>query len=394
MNQLTFRDTHALLAAGGYAPAPLGDNGKPLGPFAVQQIAYHKYATNDELPVAVISGVPAPRNEHDPVQNHRSTWLATLTVSVRDDLVSKVDAIIAKYIGAAKCPVRIADDGSTLRVFQLAGDLFSTIGTHLAHDPDFVRVESAAGFAPVNGDWRNGISLMDVFRSELPELDHERAQRLIGELNDLLDAHVPPVEPPAPFVPRPLLEPGQRLLYGNTRAMQELREHGFQPVPVRWGQREAEHDGYSDFMGHWHYNGDVAEHGVGINLKGFALLEFVGRYRADVDEAIRSMGTCLIRTAAGDGCPVYLFRCDQGGASENIYSPNAHVHARRVGLIVLSGTDDKGRAYQWDRDVLTVKASELATFERNDAQRLQRILEPLPLATDYSKASGKRRKTA
>lgn len=384
MDQLTFANTASLLKANGYAPAPIGDGGKPLGPFAVLQIAYAKYTTNDDLPPAVLAAVPAARNAQDPVQDHRSTWLATLTLNVRDALVKEVDAIVAKYIGkGTRCPVRVGDDGST-RVFRLAGDLFSVMATY---DNDTARIESAAAWVPVNGTWVDGISLVDVMRDELPELDHERAQRLIGELNALLDAHTPPVVPPAPYVAQPILQPGQRMLYGNTRAMDELRANGFRPLPVRWGQDDIERNGYSDFMGNWHYNVPLDDHGVGIDLgRGFAELKQAGAtFRHDVDEAIRSLGPCLVRTVRGEQNPpnvVYIFRCENG-KDEFVATPSVGVQVRRAGLLVLSGADTYGREYQWNRDLLTVRPSELPLLEPHDARRLHAVLEPLPSIVDY-----------
>lgn len=392
MDQLTFGNSASLLKANGYAPAPIGEGGLPVGPFAVMQIAWGKYATNDDLPAAVLTAVPAPRNEHDAVQDHRATWLATLSMKASDE----ADAIVAKYIGKAKCPVRVTDDGSTLRVFRLAGELFSIIATE---DPDFARVDSAAGVVPVNGQWKDGVGLVDVMRSELPELDHGRAQQLIGELNALLAANAPPYIPPAPFVAPPILQPGQRLLYGNRRALVALNENGFQPLPVRFGQDEVEKDGYTDFMGGWHYNVDLQQHGVGINVgRGFAVLEFIGgTFRVDVDAAIRAHGACLVRRVTGDQHPVnvaYLFRCSQQGGDQTLYTPHLHVQVRRTGLLVLSGEDQYERAYQWDRDVLTVKASSLATMELHDAARLQRGLEALPSILEYKAAATKGRKRA
>ncbi len=38
---------------------------------------------------------------------------------------------------------------------------------------------------------------------------------------------------------------------------------------------------------------------------------------------------------------------------------------------MLSGTDEDGRTYQWDRDVLTITANELGTFEQHDGKRLE-----------------------
>jgi hypothetical protein len=387
MDQLTFAETASLLKANGYAPAPIGDSGKPLGPFAVMQVAYAKYTTNDGLPPSVLTAVPAARNEYDPVQDHRGTWLATLTMKARDEQVKEAESIVAKYIGKdARCPVRIADDGSALRVFRLAGDLFSTIATH----DEFARVESAAAFVPVNGTWVNGVSLMDVMRSELPELDREHARRLIDELNALLDANTPPVAPPAPYVAAPILQPGQRLLYGNTRAMRELCAHGFRPLPVRWGQQSVEDDGYADFMGNWHYNVSLDDHGVGISLKGFTLLEQSRvTFRDDVDEAIRAMGPCLVRTVRGEQVPpnvVYIFRCESG-MDDFVATPNVGVQIRRTGLLVLSGADTYGREYQWNRDLLAVKVSELPAFDQYDARRLRDALESLPSIVDYRRQS-------
>lgn len=396
MNELTFGNSAALLKANGYAPIPLGTPDlRPLGPVYVMQIDWARNSDHADAPVAVLTSVPMPQGPHAPIQNAQDTWLTTVTVTVRDELKGEVDAIVKRYAGDECLPARIAD-GEALYVFKLAGERFSTITTAYGHQPDTVRVDSAASFVALNGQWENGISLLDISRNELAPLSRDHAQALIDEVDRLLSARAPRIASVLPpRVPRPLLEPGQTLRYGNTRAMDVLRGHGFQPYPVRWGHNEVERDGYNDFMGRLHYNVNVAEHGVGIDLKGFALVQFGARLHCNVnvDEAIRAMGSCLIRTAAGDDRPAYLFRCDQGGAGETIFSPNVHVHVRRAGLIVLSGADDKGREYKWSRDPLTVNASELAAFELHDGDRLRRMLESLP-PTDYSKGSGKRRKTA
>lgn len=393
MHQLNFGNCAALLRANGFAPIPLGDNGTPLGPVYVTQVDFARNPSNAELAVAVLTSAPMPQGPHAPIQNAPDTWLVTVAVSVRDEVQADVDAIFKRYTGAAKCPVRVAD-GKALYVFKLAGDRFSTLATAYNHQPDTVHVESAGSFVPLNGDWSNGVSLLDVFHNELAPLSRDHAQALIDEVDRLLDERAPHVDYlPPPVAPRPLLQPGQRLLFGNSRAMDALREHGFQPVAVRWGQQHAEKDGFSDANGRWHFNCDVSEHGVGISLRGFAVIEFGGRFRADVDELVRSFGACLVRTVRGDDRHAYLFRSIQGGTDDTLYSPNAHVHVRRVGLTVLSGADEDGRTYQWDRDALTVNANELGTFEQHDGRRLERMLEALPPA-DYSKTPAKRRKSA
>jgi hypothetical protein len=392
MNELTFSNAAQLLRANLYAPIPLGSDGSPLGPVYVSQTDWARYPAYADAPVAVLTSSPPANGPHAPIQNARDTWLATVTVSVRDELKADVDAIVKRYVGKAKCPVRLADD-KALYVFKLAGAAqFSTIATD---DPEFARVDSAASFVRLDGEWRGGISLLDVMRSELPELDHERAQQLIGELNACLHAHAPPVAPPAPFVARPLLAPGETLRWKNTRALAALNANGFSNLlPVRFGQQQAEKDGFTDANGRFHHNVDVSEHGVGLSLQGFTLVEFGGRFRADVDELVKSFGPCILRTVAGDDRPVYLFKCDQGGGDETIHTPNVFMHVRRVGVIVLSGVDDKGREYEWSQNLLTVKSSQLHTFERHDCARLQRALESLPSIVEYKAAATKGRKSA
>lgn len=134
--------------------------------------------------------------------------------------------------------------------------------------------------------------------------------------------------------------------------------------------------------------------GAGRLLKGLVTLETTTRFRADVDAAIRAIGPCLVRTVAGDERRrLYVFRCSPSGADETIYSPNVHVTVRRRGVVVLSGTDEDGRTYEWNREVLTVRVAELAAFEAHDGRRLQHVLERLP-PTDYTNAAPapKRRK--
>jgi hypothetical protein len=392
MDQLNFGNSAALLRANGYVPAACSESGKPIGPWAIRQHAFDKYPENDPLPVAVLTAAPAPRSEFDPVQNPKATWLALLCVKVRDELAADVAALTAKYVGTAKCPVRIGDD-ALLYVFR-TGELFGRVQTSPGHQPDHAAVEAGPSFIPLNGNWRAGLDLLDVKRAELPELDHVKAEALIGEINAILCERAPPVEPPAPRVPRPLLEPGQKLLWGNWRAMDALRENGFSLLPIRWGQQTPERNGYADFAGNWHYNDPLDQHGVGLTLAGLATVEIITRFRHDVDAAIQAVGPCLIRTVSGDETRrLYVFRNSSSGADQAIYSPNVHAIVRRRGVVVLSGVDEDGRQYEWNRDMLTARVEELAALESFDAQRLQRALERLP-PVDYINAVPKRRKVS
>jgi hypothetical protein len=377
-NQLTYGNSAALLSAAGYVPVPLSDGG-PAGPVFVRQLDFGKWPESAALPVAVLTWVPAPRFDADPVQDHTEIRLATLTVHVRPEWLPDVDAIIAKYTLGAKCPVRIADDGSLLFVFQLTGEPFATVQTHHAHAPDRAVIESGPQYIPLAGNWRDGIDLLDCQRGELPQLDGVTADAMVKEINALLSAQAAPYVPPVYTRPA-ILQPGQRLLYGNSRALTALEENGFKgALPVRWGDQQAERDGYADAVNNWIYKVSVSKHGVGVPLKGLVTIETVTPFRPDVDAIIRGLGACLVRTVVGDESRrLYVFRSNDGGADQGIYSPCVHLAARRKGFLVLSGADEDGREYKWDSDLIQTRVDQLSAFEYFDAPRLQSALEPLP----------------
>lgn len=161
--------------------------------------------------------------------------------------------------------------------------------------------------------------------------------------------------------------------------MDALRRQGFSPLPVRWGQHEAERDGYVDFIGNFHCNVRLDNHGVGVLLKDLVTIETVNPIRPDVDAVIRAFGPCLVRNVADDPARrLYLFRSTYAGANQLVYSRAAHLAVRRRGLLVLSGADETGLAYEWESDVLQAQADQLSIFESHDAQRLELALEPLP----------------
>jgi hypothetical protein len=357
----------------------------------VRQHDHSKWPENDPLAVGVLTWVPAPRGEFDPVQNFAAMRLATLTVKLRDELAADVDGIVAKHTGSTKCPVRIADDGSLLFVFRLS-ESFETVQTHPTHDPDRATAESGPSWIPLNGTWRDDLDLLDVRRSDLPEMNKAVADALVRELDALLSDCAPRWEPPV-YVKRPLLLPGERLVWSNTRALGRLRENGFQTLlPVRWGSVSAERDGFSDANGFWHYNCDVSSHGVGVTLKGLvAISQPVGRFREDVDAAVKSIGPCLIRTA--EGTHVYVFRTLQGGIDEDIQTPWVHLSAYRKGLIVLAGANENGFDYSWSHDLLQTRVESLGIFEQHDVYALRKALEQLP-PPDYGKPAVKRARRA
>src|SRR5688500_7191140 len=123
MDQLTFGNAAALLRANGYAPIPLDNSRKPLGPVYVTQTDWARFPAYADSPVAALTSAPMANGSHSPIQNASDTWLVTVAVSVRHEVKADIDAIVKRYAGAAKCPVRVADD-EALYVFKLAGDRF------------------------------------------------------------------------------------------------------------------------------------------------------------------------------------------------------------------------------------------------------------------------------
>lgn len=392
-NQLNFAACAQLLRAAGYCPAPIGDYERPVGPFAVMQIHYDNFPSNADLAVAVLTGVPPARGPYDPVQNAPDTWLAQLVVKVRTDLLDEVDTIVKRHAGDAKCPARIAD-GAVTYVFRLEGAHYPTINTAPYHAPDMVRAITGPGFIPLNGDWKGNVTLLDFQCHELAALSGTDAQAIIKELDTLLDARAPAPVPAAPYVPRPILALGQSLRWNNSRALAQLQENGFTGlVPVKWGSADLERNGYNDFMGQFRYSVDVSTHGVACSMRGFALVEFGSRtIRSDVDELIRSFGHCLSRTVAGDNRPAFLFKSDAryGGGDSKVGTASLPLTIRRTGLLILSGTDARGREYKWNSDLLATKVDSLGSLEASDARRLEKLLEQLPI--DYSQPASKKRR--
>jgi len=379
-NALTFGNSWELLRQLGYVPVPLSESGQPLGPVFVHQLDHSKLEASNPLPVGVLTWVPAPRGEFDPIKDPVAIRLATLTVKVRADLMSDVDAIVAKHTGKARRLVRIEDDGSMRIPFRLTDEPFPTVQTSTANDPGHAVIETGPSWIPLDGNWRDGMYPTDVPRSELPEMTRDVADALVKKLDALFEARAPRWEPPV-YVRRPILEPGARLLYGNQRALNQLRENGWPDLlPVRWGHQQVERDGYMmTQLDKFKYNVDVSSHGVGFMLKGLVTIETISPWRPDVDAIIRDLGPCLVRSVAGDESRrLHLFRSQYNGSDQALYSPFVNMAVRRTGLLVLSGADENGHAYAWDSDLLQAKLSELATFDAWDVQKVQRALEPLP----------------
>lgn len=379
--ELTFSTCAPLLASLSYAPVPLTDDGRLIGPVFATQVKWP--ASYDGAPVGVLTAAPMPRNEYAPISNAQDTYLATVAVSVRDELKADVDAIVKRCTGEAKCPVRLAA-GQALHVFKLSGGPFSTVRTAGHCEPDTVIVESAASYIQLQGQWKDEISLLDIARNELPMMDREHAQALVDEVNRLLSDRAPVVDYFPPMrAPRPLIPEGESLRWRHERARERLQENGFRNLlPLRSADLSVEQDGYADSNGRWLYNShvDLSGHHVGLSLRGFALVECTTRQRDDIDELVKSFGPALVRTT--DGKQVWLFRSPQDGPDQALSGVAGRVTVTRTGIVALS-------TGKWAPDLLTVKTTDLPDFDAHHGQRLERMLQSLP-PTDYSK----RRKSA
>jgi hypothetical protein len=396
MNMLTYGNSAKALQQNGYVPAACSETG-PIGPWPVRQHDYSRFPENNPLPVAVLTSIPLPRFEGDPVQSPMDTWLATVTVKVRAELATEAAAIVAKYVGAAVCPVRV-DNGALVYVFSLSGPQFPLVETAPWDDAtDSVAVHTGPAYIPLNSTWR-GPDLLDVPRPALPEIDQQKAHALIKDFDALLEARAPRSEPPPRPAKRPLLEPGQRLLWGNHRAIAAMKQNGWDPRPVAWGQEREEDNGYAvPDLGLFQYNVRVDGHGVGVPLQGLVAIEWTPtrHRREEIHAAILSMGPCLLRTAKGTDSRLYLFRADRKWYEQTIGVPFAQLSIRRAPrqLVVLSGADAAGREYVLDRDILQTRVDELATFDFHDHGRLQNALDAIP-EPDYSQPAPRKRKGA
>lgn len=384
---INFGNTRELLKANGFISAPIGADGRPLGPWAEdKQLDYSRYLSTPyaEGPAAVLTRVPMAQHDHSPVQNAQASWLAVVTVHVRADLLADVEAIIRRVAGDAKCcPARMDDEGTLQYVFRVSdAPAFGEASTG-THDGDqYARATAGPSFLLLDGEWRGG-DLLSVFRSDLAELDAARAAAIVEGIDELLDRHDAPYVPPMRYVARPLpnLAAGERLEFGHKLAAHAMKENGYAACPVPWGESRPSKSFYVSASFGLTWNPDTASMGVGVFLglnpadssTWLSFVEISGdpELVAHADAVIVArLGAGMLRVA-GDGTRLRLYRQPAWDrlASEKKYtvSPEPFVAGRSIqlrfgsaGAVVVSGTDANGNAYRWpDGSPLTVKRSAL-----------------------------------
>jgi hypothetical protein len=380
--------------------------------------------------VAVLTCLPPARNELESL-SYRDTWLVTVRVSVRAELVAEVDALVKRHAGLARCPVMLGDVGPVY-VFRATGlpgardampatlDNWAGPGLSVRTDgnyaPDHVTVEVAPSYLPVGrGRWADGVDLLSVTRAELPELTPAKAHALVKEANALLDKHAPPVVVRAPYAPKPLLEPGAELLFGNRRAIAHLRKTNYQPAPVLWGKNIRPalqpsaaqlYDGYPNDEPAW------AECGVGLltnyrrpnvnfdrnptrhGASWLAELE-VRCKRADIMQAVDDiivarLGQSPVRVALDGMERLYLYKRQHNvepvdfirsaGVPGFPSVPGSMVKIRvaKQDTLLISGLDADGKSFRWSRgDVLSVPRDDLPTIETYAVNSFLQAVETL-----------------
>ena len=421
-NMITFKQASPLLRAAGYAATPCSlETGIPIGPVAQRQFEPHKFPENDNLPVSVLTWVPAPKSELEPYPDPTSVRLATVTVRVRAELTADVEALIKRHVGKSRCPVLVREDGSLVYVFK-AREVFRA-ATGYSYEPDIVVAEVAASWLPLEGNWRAGIDLLSVTRSELPELDDTGAKKLIGQIEVLFDKHAPPITalPSRVFTPKALLTDAGALRYGMKRELARLRSNNYTPCPVvpkgkgvirpRLTPEESQqYEGYPTDREEWkdahvglltgwkkpnvNFDRTYVRHGASH------LAEIRVRIaNADLMAAVEAVLTARLGIGpvriAPDGERLYLFQRERGAPCEPV---DFNRRAGQLGFPAIPGTqviitiakDDTilVSGYQWENgNPLTVSHDDLPRLDTQAANGLIRAVEGLLQSFTVRKAS-------
>lgn len=329
MEKLIFGNCHELLSRLGYAPAPIGESGQPLGPFAVMQIAYRKHHQNDPLPCAVLT---RPAMLQGPPPPDAGLLDNEQVIAARLVLVKVADATEAVIAGLDELlpdvPVRVDASGERIYVygqrgeFPVFGTLLSTAQTggpqaHIVHGP---------GFVPLSGAWPRG-TLLERHRRELPELDITAADALVKRLDKLLAKHAPKVKPapPAPRAPTLTEQLAQGVTVAAAVAHDAIQRNGYYPACVDGDGRVALNY-REDYRGQVVWARESWGKPAGIFLsdsrheREAVAVEIAGDL-ADIADAV--LVQCM-----GAG----LLRIGMGGRHVRLYRASRHDPARDPGL--------------------------------------------------------------
>jgi hypothetical protein len=396
MNGLTkFFDIAEVLIANGYAPIamPRG-KAQPEGAWAVMQMAWHT-PTNGKALAAILTAVAPPRNEQSPIQRWRESRLTTVEMRVRPGFVDEADAMMIER-GARI--VRVSQDGARVWVFRNGGEPFSALASR-PYKAGTMRVQSARHFLALTEDvdgtafaWPHGTPV-DVRRDELPVLNAGDAQRLIAAFETWANEREPAPVLTTPHVPKPLLEPGERLSYGNLRARLLLERGGFHAVPVKPAASTAP--------------GSVDAHDMGVALNpsgtggaGRLALVTISSRSAAVAEQLAKLGhpdqTGKILAALGelisahyaapyrrlaDGSWLFVFRNDDHTAPlitkglSALSVAGAETPGTGIRLTIATRDSVVPISDEWSVDWFKLKRAELPTLSENLVSTFMRPIE-------------------
>ena len=414
----TYTASASWLRESGYAPAPIAPGHvHPAGPWNSLQLDYSERAQPDEL-AAVFTALPAPRGPGGS-DNCKATHLVTLTAEVRDDLLPELEAIIARHVGAAKCPVRVSADGVRVYLFgaatcegfteKHAALEFSTVKLH--YFPECIALAADHEGRPY--EWPAG-DLFSIRHAELAALDGNACDALMADVHELFAKHAPPIPVPPPRVPKPIVKAGERITWENERALSELRANGYEPAPVRFGRSAPDstvwRHGSVNWKFDWH-RAPPSKYGVGVvtTLQGarqLAALELWSRSAENAAE-LEKLGftvqtdrilagiTSIISKYVGDakvairrdsnGRTLFLFRNTAGYNLADFdrllmvaSKPGTAVRLKltaREACFVVSGDDAAGKPYKWENDLLSTKHNALAQLGNWEASAIVRDVD-------------------
>ena len=173
---ITYGNIGPLLREAGFYPIPCDPNTlQPLGPYMARQFPWHRNPAHNDQPVAVLTALPPARNQHEDV-HYSDTWLITVRVCVRPDLLPTAEAILKRYTGKSPCPVLVGDDGTLTYIFRpnlpapngiMPPDVqWAGPGINIRTDgnyADYVHVAIEPSFLPVgSGNYRAGVDILTV----------------------------------------------------------------------------------------------------------------------------------------------------------------------------------------------------------------------------------------
>ncbi len=412
----TYLTSATWLREQGFAPAPIAlGHTYPAGPWNSMQLGYDERAQPDEL-AAVFTALPPPRGP-GMVDNFKATHLVTLNTEVRDDLRAELEEIVARHVGAAKCPVRVSPDGARVYLFSATKctrfteklALLDHSKVSLNYLPECVALAADSAGRPY--EWPNG-DLFSIRHTDLAALDDDSCDALMADIHELFAKHAPPPPKREPKVSKPIVAPGERITWANDRALDQLRKNGYDVVPVPFGRAAPVSDAWKGNMVSWKFNDPKtppSKFGVGVVSTGrassLAAVELSSRsaeIAADLEKlgfADRTAGilaglSSIITKYAGEaklpirrgsnGAHLFLFRNTAGYTPYEFnrlftsHGPGTTVRVKliaRDACFVVSGDDPAGKPYTWDCDLLATKLDDLPALGHSEASALLRDIE-------------------